>query len=90
MMIPTAVLPSASIGCRTVVNEGTDSLAGRHIVKTDLDPKLRLGAPIFTGVNKDIETWPMCRAVRSPPSLPLKSNTASTTTGMCVTLDSVW
>jgi hypothetical protein len=23
-----------------------------------LDPKLRLGGPIFTGVNKDIETWP--------------------------------
>jgi hypothetical protein len=23
-----------------------------------LDPKLQLGGPIFTGVNKDIETWP--------------------------------
>jgi len=23
-----------------------------------LDPKLKLGGPIFTGVNKDIETWP--------------------------------
>ena len=23
-----------------------------------VDPKLRLGGPIFTGVNKDIETWP--------------------------------
>jgi len=23
-----------------------------------LDPRLRLGGPIFTGVNKDIETWP--------------------------------
>jgi hypothetical protein len=23
-----------------------------------LDPKLKLGGPVFTGVNKDIETWP--------------------------------
>jgi hypothetical protein len=23
-----------------------------------VDPKLRLGGPVFTGVNKDIETWP--------------------------------
>src|SRR5437879_12964428 len=24
----------------------------------DLDPKLKLGGPIFEGVNKDIEVWP--------------------------------
>jgi hypothetical protein len=28
MIIPTAVLPSASIGCRTVVSEGIDNPAG--------------------------------------------------------------